>query len=59
MTLGDDPDPLLGFIDRRASPFVPSLDDLCDEEITFSAARTILDVELFGTTRCNTSIPSI
>jgi hypothetical protein len=43
-TRGDGPDPRLGFMARRGSSF--SLVDVPDDEMTFSAALTILEVDL-------------
>ena len=43
-TLGDGPDPRFGFIDLRTSSFLES--DVPDDDITFSAALTIFEVDL-------------
>ena len=42
MTRGLGPDPLVGFIARRSSSF----DEALAPEITFSATRTMFDVDL-------------
>ena len=46
ITRGDGPEPLFGFMARRGSSFFFPFEDPPEDEITFSAALTIFDVDL-------------